>query len=46
MKKNVHINAVGSYTPEMCEITHEILVNANKIYVDTEHAIKERALLL
>ena len=41
VKKNVHINAVGSYTPEMCEIPHEILVNANKIYVDTEHAIKE-----
>jgi len=41
VKKNAHINAVGSYTPEMSEIPHEVLVMANKIYVDTEDAIKE-----
>lgn len=41
VKKNAHINAVGSYTPEMSEIPHEVLVNASKIYVDTEDAIKE-----
>ena len=35
VKKNVHINGVGSYTPEMIEIPGEILVKANKIYVDT-----------
>lgn len=35
VKKNVHINGVGSYTPEMEEIPEEILVKANKIYVDT-----------
>ena len=39
--KKMYINAVGIYTPEMCEIPNDILVNANKIYVDTEHAIKE-----
>ena len=36
VKKNVHINGVGSYTPEMIEIPGEILVKANKIYVDTK----------
>ena len=35
VKKNVHINGVGSYTPEMVEIPGDILVKANKIYVDT-----------
>jgi ornithine cyclodeaminase len=32
----VHINGVGSYTPDMCEVPEEILVQANKIYVDTK----------
>ena len=42
VKKNVHINGVGSYTPEMVEIPGAILVNANKIYVDTrDGAINE-----
>ena len=42
VKKNVHINGVGSYTPEMVEIPGEILVKANKIYVDTrDGAINE-----
>ena len=36
VKKNVHINGVGSYTPDMCEVPEEILVQANKIYVDTK----------
>ena len=36
VKKNVHINGVGSYTPDMCEVPEEILVKANKIYVDTK----------
>jgi ornithine cyclodeaminase len=36
VKKNVHINGVGSYTPDMCEIPEEILVRADKIYVDTK----------
>ena len=40
--KNVHINGVGSYTPEMVEIPGDILVMANKIYVDTrDGAINE-----
>lgn len=36
VKKNAHINGVGSYTPDMCEIPEEILVRANKIFVDTK----------
>ena len=36
VKKNVHINGVGSYTPDMQEIPEDILVKANKIYVDTK----------
>ena len=36
VKKNAHINGVGSYTPEMQEIPGDILVKANKIYVDTK----------
>ena len=42
VKKNAHINGVGSYTPEMQEIPGDILVMANKIFVDTrDGAINE-----
>ena len=41
VKKNAHINGVGSYTPETEEIPPEILMKASKIYVDTKDAIKE-----
>ena len=42
VKNNVHINGVGSYTPEMQEIPGDILVKANKIFVDTrDGAINE-----
>ena len=42
VKKNAHINGVGSYTPDMQEIPEDILVKANKIYVDTrDGAINE-----
>ena len=42
VKSNVHINGVGSYTPDMQEIPGDILVKANKIYVDTrDGAINE-----
>ena len=35
VKKGVHINGVGSYTPEMSEIDEYIVCNSNKIIVDT-----------
>ena len=42
IKKNVHINGVGSYTPDMQEIPGDVLVKANKIFVDTrDGAINE-----
>jgi ornithine cyclodeaminase len=42
VKSNAHINGVGSYTPDMQEIPGDILVKANKIYVDTrDGAINE-----
>ena len=39
IKKNVHINGVGSYTPEMQEIPGDVLVKANKIFVDTRDGV-------
>lgn len=41
VKKGVHINGVGSYTPEMAEIPESIIVKADKVYVDTKDAIAE-----
>ena len=42
VKKGAHINGVGSYTPEMAEIDEYIVVNADKVYVDTrDGAINE-----
>ena len=32
--KKMYINAVGIYTPEMCEIPNDILVNAMKLVPD------------
>lgn len=42
VKKGAHINGVGAYTPEMAEIDEYIVVNADKVYVDTrDGALKE-----
>lgn len=41
LKPGVHINGVGSYTPEMIEVPPEVLKVAGKIYVDTKDAITE-----
>jgi len=42
VKKNAHINGVGSYTPEMAEIDEYIVTHANKVYVDTrDGAVQE-----
>lgn len=35
VKRNAHINGVGSYTPEMAEIDEYIITHADKVYVDT-----------
>lgn len=41
VKANAHINAMGSYTPQMAEIDEYIIGRADKILVDTSDAIKE-----
>jgi len=39
IKKGVHINAMGSYTPDMAEIDEYIVTTANKIYTDTNEGV-------
>lgn len=39
VKKGAHINGVGSYTPEMQEIDPYVLINGDKIYVDTRDGV-------
>ncbi len=35
VKRGAHINGVGSYTPDMAEIDEYLVINADKVYVDT-----------
>lgn len=37
VKKGVHINGVGAYTPVMQEIDEYTIINAEKVYVDTRN---------
>lgn len=37
LKKDVHINGIGSFRPDMCEIPHETIINS-KLYVDQKEA--------
>lgn len=37
LKKKVHINGIGSYKPDMCEIPAETIL-ASKLYVDSKEA--------
>lgn len=39
VKKGAHINGVGSYMPHMHEIDEYILLNADKVYVDTRDGV-------
>lgn len=39
IKAGVHINGVGSYTPEMQELPEEIFGQAGKIYLDTRDGV-------
>ena len=39
VKKGAHINAVGSFKPDMQEIDEYIMMNADKIYVDTRDGV-------
>lgn len=39
VKKGTHINGVGSFKPDMQELDEYIVVNADKIYVDTRDGV-------
>ncbi len=39
IKKGVHINAIGSFTPDMQEIDEKIIRRADKIYFDSQEAV-------
>jgi ornithine cyclodeaminase len=43
VKKGAHINGVGAYTPAMQEIDEYIIVNADKVYVDTRDGVLNEA---
>ncbi|MCI5643548.1 MAG: ornithine cyclodeaminase family protein [Peptoniphilus sp.] len=39
VKKGVHVNGVGSYTPDMQEIPEDFLIRADKIFTDTKEGV-------
>lgn len=41
VKPGAHVNAIGSYTPQMCEIDPELILRADKVYCDTRDALTE-----
>lgn len=41
VKPGCHINAVGSYTPEMSELPPEVLLKADLVVIDTPDALQE-----
>ncbi|WP_277221852.1 ornithine cyclodeaminase family protein [Peptoniphilus vaginalis] len=43
VKKGVHVNSVGSYTPDMQETPPDFLVRADKIFTDTNEGVIEEA---
>ncbi|MCF6096340.1 ornithine cyclodeaminase family protein [Thermovorax subterraneus] len=38
VKKGVHINAIGSFTPEMQELPEEVVLKADRVFVDSKEA--------
>lgn len=43
VKPGAHINGIGSYTHDMQELPEEILINANKIFFDTNEGVLSEA---
>lgn len=43
VKEGAHINGVGAYTPEMCEIPKEVIKAADKVIFDTMDGVLEEA---
>lgn len=38
VKPGTHINLVGSYTPEMCEVDQQVILRAGRILVDSKES--------
>ncbi|MGL5686932.1 MAG: ornithine cyclodeaminase family protein [Vagococcus fluvialis] len=43
VKEGAHINGVGAYTPEMCEIPQEIIKKAKTVIFDTNDGVMQEA---
>ncbi len=43
VKQGAHINGIGAYTPEMAELDPELLVRADKIFLDNSDAVFSEA---
>ncbi|MBU5668731.1 ornithine cyclodeaminase family protein [Peptoniphilus sp. MSJ-1] len=43
VKKGVHVNGVGSYTPDMQETPSEFIERADKIFTDTKEGVLEES---
>lgn len=43
VKKGAHVNGVGAYTPEMCELPKEIIKQANCVIFDTVDGVLQEA---
>ncbi|MDP4110336.1 MAG: ornithine cyclodeaminase family protein, partial [Bacillota bacterium] len=43
IKKGVHINAVGSFTPTTREIDEQTLLSADRVFVDTREGVLSEA---
>lgn len=41
VRPGTHVNAVGSYTPEMSELPGELVAQADLVYLDVEAALEE-----
>lgn len=43
VKRGAHINGVGAYTPQMQELDEDLIIRADKIYVDSKDAVLSEA---
>jgi ornithine cyclodeaminase len=43
VKKGAHVNGVGAYTPVMQELDEYLILNADKVYVDTRDGVLNEA---
>ena len=43
IKQGAHINGIGAYTPEMAELDPDLLVKADRIFIDNKEAVFSEA---